>query len=419
MKKHILVLLLILLSTQVDSFAKTRKVLFIGNSYTAGLPGVIDLLCQSLGDTLIFQEVSPGGFTLQGHSTDPGTLSAIKQDKWDIVVIQEQSQRPAFSPGQVASDTYPYAKTLVDSIKANHNCSEPMFYMTWGRKNGDASNCPFYPPICTYAGMQQRLRESYLEMAKDNNGSVSPVGAAWKVVRDSVSTIDLYQPDESHPSNAGRYLAACVFYSSIFHKSPHGSNYTSGLSNSDAERLQYFAGKVVLDSMDNWFKDGNYPVARFSASLPTANNSQVDLTNSSLNATSYYWDFGDGNNSIQTNPTHYYTATGKYIITLSATNNCFTNTQSSDSLARGHVNVSEIDAGNSNVIQIANTGNGSITTQVLLDDYKELNIYNTSGQKIRTIKKQRVAQISNLPPGMYIYHLIGQQKEFTDKFIVY
>ena len=50
--------------------------------------------------------------------------------------------------------------------------------MTWGRKNGDASNCSAYPPICTYEGMQQRLRESYMEMASANQGRVSPVGMA-------------------------------------------------------------------------------------------------------------------------------------------------------------------------------------------------------------------------------------------------
>ena len=79
------------------------------------------------------------------------------------MVLQAQSQEPSFSPGQVTNDTYPYAEILVDSIEQIFSCTEPLFFMTWGRKYGDQQNCQFYPPICTYAGMQQRLRESYVK----------------------------------------------------------------------------------------------------------------------------------------------------------------------------------------------------------------------------------------------------------------
>ena len=85
-------------------------------------------------------------------------------------------RNPRFPPSQVANDVYPYAQQLTDSIRRNTSCGTPLFFMTWGRKNGDASNCAAYPPICTYEGMQQRLRESYMEMAFTNQGRVSPVG---------------------------------------------------------------------------------------------------------------------------------------------------------------------------------------------------------------------------------------------------
>ena len=58
---------------------------------------------------------------------------------------------------------------LVDSIELIFSCTEPLFFMTWGRKYGDQQNCQFYPPICTLCGYKQRLRESYLEMSFDNN----------------------------------------------------------------------------------------------------------------------------------------------------------------------------------------------------------------------------------------------------------
>lgn len=65
-------------------------------------------------------------------------------------------------------------------------------------------------------------------------------------------------------------------------------------------------------------RDGsNLPVADFSAS-PTSGNSplNVSFTDNSTNATSWYWKFGDGNISKETNPTHNYSADGDYTALL-------------------------------------------------------------------------------------------------------
>ena len=156
----------------------TKRVLFVGNSYTYvnNLPLILSNLFLAGGDTLEWEQSTPGGATLEGHSTNNSTLSWIAQGTWDHVVLQGQSQRPSFPPSQVANQVYPYAKILCDSIYAANPCTEPIFYMTWGRKNGDQQNCQFYPPLCTYEGMQLRLRTSYLQMAVDNNCTVAPGG---------------------------------------------------------------------------------------------------------------------------------------------------------------------------------------------------------------------------------------------------
>lgn len=52
----------------------------------------------------------------------------------------------------------------------------------------------------------------------------------------------------------------------------------------------------------------------------TKNMFQVTLTNLSQNATEYYWEFGDGETSTATNPTHTYDIDGVYTITLYASN---------------------------------------------------------------------------------------------------
>jgi PKD repeat protein len=64
------------------------------------------------------------------------------------------------------------------------------------------------------------------------------------------------------------------------------------------------------------------PIALFSLSgiVPCTNNNTITLVNSSTNATSYVWNFGDGNGSTSTNPTKTYAISGTYKITLLATN---------------------------------------------------------------------------------------------------
>jgi len=62
------------------------------------------------------------------------------------------------------------------------------------------------------------------------------------------------------------------------------------------------------------------PVASFTSSGYACLNQCLQFTNSSANASSYYWDFGDGNSSDIKNPCHFYTAPGIYIVTLTATN---------------------------------------------------------------------------------------------------
>ena len=52
------------------------------------------------------------------------------------------------------------------------------------------------------------------------------------------------------------------------------------------------------------------------------NGKTVNLINNSIIATSYNWDFGDGQNSTTTNPVHIYNNAGSYSIKLTATNDC-------------------------------------------------------------------------------------------------
>ena len=300
------------------SFGQLKKeVLFIGNSYTYynNLPDLVNEIALSFGDTLMHESSTPGGSNFNAHSTNAQTLNKINQKQWDYVVLQAQSQELSFSHFQVANDSYPYAEILVDSIFANSSCTEPLFFMTWGRKYGDQSNCQFYPPVCTYLGMQQRLRENYLDMSFLHNASCSPVGMAWKKFIEIDSTLNLYSSDNSHPSIYGSYLAACTFYSSIFKKSAVGSTYwPNAIDSASAYILQQIGSSTVLDSLGVWnVFNADFGFQQY--------NDSISFTNLSSNYESVFWDFGDGITSTDENPTHKFTLNGSYTVILTAITN--------------------------------------------------------------------------------------------------
>jgi hypothetical protein len=62
----------------------------------------------------------------------------------------------------------------------------------------------------------------------------------------------LFQPDGNHPTVAGTYLTAAVFYATIFGESPVGLHDHDGLSAADAATLQSTAGNVVLNYAPTW-----------------------------------------------------------------------------------------------------------------------------------------------------------------------
>ena len=300
--------------------AQQTSVLFIGNSYTYvnDLPNTFRQLALSLGDTVVVGSSVPGGYTLQLHSAYAPTLAAIDSSAWDYVVMQEQSQLPSFPQSQVQSEVYPYAALLVDSILANDSCTQPVFYMTSGRENGDTVNCPTWPPVCTYDGMQAQLRMSYLHMADTNAAFCSPVGVAWKHVRDTHPTINLYNADQSHPSPEGTYLAACVFYSTLFRSSSVGASFVASLPADTAAILQQIASATVLDSLSTWNIGVNDPDAGFTVDWIDGCIRQFH----SLVGGSNWWDFGDGTNSSGTDPLHVFTIGQDLIVTHAVVDAC-------------------------------------------------------------------------------------------------
>jgi PKD repeat protein len=79
--------------------------------------------------------------------------------------------------------------------------------------------------------------------------------------------------------------------------------------------------RITLVSYDDPSQEppipGPKPVAGFSTAF---DGLKVIFTNTSQDATSYAWDFGDGGSSTDANPEHTYAASGIYVVSLTATN---------------------------------------------------------------------------------------------------
>ena len=157
--RNFIVYILLFSSPLLINAQDSASVLFIGNSYTYynDMPGLFQDLSSSLGKATYVDSKVNGGATMQVHANDPVSYQKMHSSNWDYVVLQAQSQEPSFPYGQVNSQTLPYAVQLADSVHSIYDCSQAMFFMTWGRENGD----PQWDSINTFDKMNERLRNAY------------------------------------------------------------------------------------------------------------------------------------------------------------------------------------------------------------------------------------------------------------------
>ncbi len=382
------------------------KVLFLGNSYTYvnNLPLITANAAASVGDTLVYDVNAIGGYTLQQQSQDVTSLGKIAVGNWDYVVLQEQSQLPSFPIEQVDTEVFPYAKILDSIVHHDNSCGRSIFYMTWGRASGDASNCAFWPPVCTYNGMDSMLYLRYMMMADSNNALVSPAGAVWHYIRDHYPTIQLYQSDESHPSEAGTYAAACTFYTTIFKRDPTRITYHFSLSDSDAAHIRLAAKLVVYDSLSKWHI-GEYDAT--AQATYTVTGTQVAFTNTSAGATEYTWSFGDGNTSTLASPVNIYASNGVYTVTLVAIN-CGKSDTTQFIIPIGVTSAAQIQPGAGNIVISPNPAHNllNVHSDVLISSQCDVQILNMLGQTVGRYKTNNTdnqkLDISELGSGVYL-----------------
>ena len=224
------------------------SILFLGNSYTYvnNLPDTFARLADSGSRRVNAQMIANGSETLMQHAQAAESLDKIASTAWNYVMLQEQSQTPATAYGreQTASAVQLLAR------KAGAIGARTMLFLTPAHRDGmpEAS-------LPDYASMQRAIDDGYLSVARRLDKAIVPAGYVWFLVRERHAEISLWQDDGSHPTIAGTYLEACVFYAAIFHQPSAGLGYLDGLPADQARILQSAADDNVLPSLHEWGLD--------------------------------------------------------------------------------------------------------------------------------------------------------------------
>lgn len=180
------------------------SVLFVGNSYTFynDLPQMVRRMSVEAAQPrpLQVRDVTFGGASLQAHWQRGEVQQVIAGHHWDYVVIQDFSTMPVDDPDL----TREYVRRV--AAAAREAGAQPILYLTWARQARPA--------------MQDQLDSVYTELANETHALLAPVGQAWKRALAVSPQPRLFIEDGSHPSYAGSYLAAAVFYSLIYDVQP-------------------------------------------------------------------------------------------------------------------------------------------------------------------------------------------------------
>ncbi len=208
-------------------------VLFVGNSYTYynnSLHNHYKKLVLAANDGKepegrIRSSTISGG-QLPEHK---GLPAMLETEPWDVVILQGHSRGPiSKGTGEAFRKA---AREFVPLIREQG--ARPVFFMTWAYSDKPE--------------MTEQLDNAYTSIGASLGADVAPVGLAFATVTSERPDIELRIADRSHPTVAGTYLAACVFYSVLHESSPAGLAYDAGLDPDVAAYLQRTAWNTVVD----------------------------------------------------------------------------------------------------------------------------------------------------------------------------
>jgi hypothetical protein len=156
------------------------NILFLGNSYTYfnDMPAIFDALAKENGKDVTVFSVTKGGHYLRqcfedGDICGMKLAELMKNEHFDICILQEQSTYPVRCPELFAADACRIAEFLAPNV------DKFQLYATWGRQIGSKF---LAESGYTTETMTQALWESYskaasaVEAATGKPVALAPVG---------------------------------------------------------------------------------------------------------------------------------------------------------------------------------------------------------------------------------------------------
>ena len=215
-----------------------KSVALYGNSYTyynnslsTRLRDLATGLLPDAADGYRYRSLTISGGLLGWHEANLALQSRL--DHWDVAVFQGNSTEPVDEKPENREYFALSARRM--AAAAQQAGTQVLYFMTWAPKDAP--------------GQTARLAEAYLEIAGKTGGTVAPVGLAFARARQEAAAPDPYFVDGRHPSLAGTYLAACVFFAVLYNRSPDGGAPATGsdMTPADATTLQRIAWQTVCD----------------------------------------------------------------------------------------------------------------------------------------------------------------------------
>src|SRR5437763_3593579 len=180
------------------------NILFIGNSFTArnDVSGLLAQLAEARGKQVEHRLISAGGASLRMHWNKGDAQKAMEQTRYEYVVLQEQSTLPVKNAVRMHENI----RLFDEAIRASG--AKTALYLTWARQYAPES--------------QAAITNAYRTIGEELGATVIPAGVAWQRFMSLYRHPVLHDSDQSHPTLAGSYLAACVFFAILFGESPVG-----------------------------------------------------------------------------------------------------------------------------------------------------------------------------------------------------
>ena len=225
---------------------KQYSILFIGNSmtYYHDMPtAIFEKMAASAGFDVTVRSVTAGGRFLWEHLSlddEPAraakaALAADKAGVYDFVVLQEgmpdlYTRTESF---------YGAVRTLAGRIRDLG--AKPALYARMGNKRG---NPELDDPACTYEHVYRTIVEAHETISQELDIPVAWAVRAAYEMNEGPLPFDLYDPDRSHPSYAGSYVAALCVFTALFGADPTMITYDGELPPDQAALCREAVKKV-------------------------------------------------------------------------------------------------------------------------------------------------------------------------------